>query len=108
MKARLPLLLAVLCAAGALVVAYAIEDTVPVPVHEPGTASGGCCCDGETEGCTGDCETCPECTCEDGDCCCGGGTEGCTGDCDDCEAEASCGEGCHGGSPHGHHCGGCH
>jgi len=134
MKTRMVLLLAVLCSAGALVVASAVEDTVPVPVHEPGTASEGCSCDGETEGCTGDCETCPECACEDGDCCCDGGTEGCTGDCenfpecacedgdcccdggtegctgdcDDCDAEPSDVEDCHGGSPHGQHCGGCH
>lgn len=108
MKARLPLLLAVLCAAGILVVASAVDDTVPVPVHESSAVSGDCCCDGETEGCTCDCDTCPECTCEDGDCCCDGEIEGCTCDCDDCDAGPSDGEHCHGGFPYGSHCGGCH
>ncbi|NLP06000.1 hypothetical protein GX411_08640 [Candidatus Fermentibacteria bacterium] len=82
MKTRLTLLLAVLLSAGALVVASAVEDDDPAAVHESGEVSNGCCCGGEIEGCTGDC--------------------------DDCDAEPSGGWGCHDGSTHGYGCGGCH
>jgi len=108
-RGRLLPVLILVVVLGVLAVAWAVEDTVPVPVHETGTASEGCCCDGEIDGCTHDCENCPECSCDEGgECCCDGDTESCTGNCDDCDAEHSDEDDCGCGSHHEHHCGGCH
>jgi hypothetical protein len=106
MRTRPALLLTMVCAAAAVVVAFAVEDSVAEPVQGSVPDSVACCCGGETEGCTGDCETCPECSCEEGDCC-EGGTEGCTCGCDDRHEEPSSTADCHGGFPR-RHCGGCH
>lgn len=103
MKIRLILVLVVLGALGVFTVASALDDDSPEATAET------CCCDGETEGCTGDCESCSVCSCDDGEeCCCEGETEGCTSDCDDCDAVHSSGDDCGWGNHHEQHCGGCH
>jgi len=86
---------------------------------QEGAVAPDCCCGGETEGCTEDCDTCDECDCAEdcgsqADCGCGGETDGCTDDCDSCDEcvgtdgcgsddEDDCGGGCG-----GHTGGGCH
>ena len=102
-KIRLVLVLVVLGALGVFTVASALDD------DSPETAVETCYCAGETEGCTGDCESCPEYSCDDSDeCCCDGETEGCTGDCDDCDAVHSDGDDCGCGNHNERRCGGCH
>lgn len=82
MRGRLLPILGLVFLTGTAAFVWAVEDTVPVPVHEPETTSADCCCDGWTEGCTGDC--------------------------DDCEVEHSDEDKCDCSSHHEHHCAGCH
>ena len=85
---------------------------------QDGTVEPDCCCGGETEGCTEDCDTCDECDCTEdcgsgADCGCEGDSDDCMDDCADC-ADCECSEetvpepvsGC--GGCGGHQSGGCH
>lgn len=76
MKIRLILVLVVLGALGVFTVASALDDDSPETPSEP------CCCNGETDGCTCDC--------------------------DDCDAVHSDGDDCDCDHHHEHHCGRCY